>query len=275
MTHSRRSVLMGSLALSGMALGTGPVSGQQTQGPSPAPAGDRTVFVLIHGGSHGGWCWARVADRLLALGHKVYAPSLTGLADRSHLMSGLITLDTHVKDIANLFRWEQLDNVVLVAHSYGGWPVTGALEQVADKVSAVVYLDAFVPEDGQSGQDLLSPTVRQMMDDAVARGEVSRPVPAASFFKLQTPEDEAWVDAMMTPQPIGVALQPIRLSGALETVPSKTYVRAPAFAQGNFDRAYQRAREDAGWRALEMDCGHDVMIDDPERVTEILLEARA
>ncbi len=230
--------------------------------------------MLIHGGSHGGWCWSRVAERLLREGHKVYAPSLTGLADRSHLMSDRITLDTHIQDIVNLFRWEQLENVVLVAHSYGGWPVTGALELIGDKVASVVYVDAFLPRDGEKGMDQLAPTVRKLMDDAIARGELSRPAPKAEFFLVQREEDRAWVDRLMTPQPIGVARQPIRLTGALDKVAAKTYIRAPAFKLGSFDLAYERTRKDPSWRTHEVACGHDVMIDEPELLTRILLDAR-
>ena len=103
------------------------------------------TFLLVHGAWHGGWCWQRVATALYAKGHKVYAPSLTGLADRSHLLSNSINLDTHIADIVNLFKWEDLRNAVLVAHSYGGWPVSGAIEQLLDRVSSIVYVDAFMP----------------------------------------------------------------------------------------------------------------------------------
>ena len=112
------------------------------------------TFVLVHGAWHGGWCWQRVATALQAEGHKVYAPSLTGLADRSHLLSNSINLDTHITDIVNLFKWEDLRNAVLVAHSYGGWPVSGAIEQLLDRVSSIVYVDAFMPADGERGFDL-------------------------------------------------------------------------------------------------------------------------
>ena len=93
------------------------------------------TFLLVHGAWHGGWCWQRVATALQAKGHKVYAPSLTGLADRSHLLSNSINLDTHIADIVNLFKWEDLKDACLVAHSYGGWPTSGALEHIGDRES--------------------------------------------------------------------------------------------------------------------------------------------
>lgn len=272
MKIDRRDLLKASLISAALPAASNP---SRAATPAAAAAKSGTTFVLIHGSYHGGWCWSRVSARLRQAGHTVYAPSLTGLADRSHLMSGLINLDTHIQDVVNLFRWEQLSNVVLVAHSYGGWPVTGALEQIGDKVSAVVYVDAFVPENGQAGMDLLSPGLRKLMDDALARGEVSRPVTKAEYFLVQSQEDRNWVDQMMTPQPIGIARQPIKLTGALDKVRAKTYIRAPAFKQANFDVAYERAKKDSTWRTHQVSCGHDIMVDDPETLTRLLLNARA
>src|SRR5712691_4183158 len=120
--------------------------GAAALGGSPAAAQAGRTFVLVHGAWHGGWCWRRVADLLQARGHKVYTPTLTGVGDRSHLLGHDIDLDTHIADIVNLFEWEDLTAVCLVAHSYGGWPCSGALEHVLDRVSSIVWLDAFRPE---------------------------------------------------------------------------------------------------------------------------------
>ena len=130
----------------------------------------RKTFVLIHGAWHGGWCWRRVADLLEAKGHKVFAPSLTGNGDRSHLLSKDVTLDTHITDIVNLFKWEDIKDVCLVAHSYGGWPSSGALEQIGDRVSSIVWLDAFKPENGQKGTDFASEFSRKAMEEADRQG---------------------------------------------------------------------------------------------------------
>src|SRR4029079_972831 len=119
-------------------------------------ASDRNTFVLVHGAWHGGWCWRRVADLLQAKGHKVFTPTLTGVADRSHLLSKDITLDTHIADIVNLFKWEDIKDACLVAHSYGGWPSSGALEQIHDRVSSIVWLHAVKPGEGQKGNGLAS-----------------------------------------------------------------------------------------------------------------------
>jgi alpha-beta hydrolase superfamily lysophospholipase len=143
-----------------------------TEASAAAP---RRTFVLVHGTSHGGWAWRRVADRLQARGHKVYTPTLTGLADRSHLMSAAISLDTHIFDVVNLIKWEGLEDVCLVGHSSGGAVVSGAIEHVLPEVSSIVFLDAFLPENGQKGLDWNSPHARAAIEAAVKAGAVSRP----------------------------------------------------------------------------------------------------
>jgi pimeloyl-ACP methyl ester carboxylesterase len=231
----------------------------------------RKTFVLVHGAWHGGWCWRRVADLLEAKGHKVFTPTLTGLGERSHLMNAGINLDTHIMDVVNVIKWEDLSDVVLAGHSYGGWPVSGAIEQIGDRVSSVIYLDAFIPENGQKSLDTASEFARKGAMEAMAKGEISRKGPPASTFHVNE-NDQAWVDSKLTPQPIGVMLQPIKLTGALERVARKTYIRAPLYPQPSFDKYYQAKSADASWRTYKVPCGHDVMVDMPDRLVEILLE---
>ncbi|MGH7247023.1 MAG: alpha/beta fold hydrolase, partial [Pseudomonadota bacterium] len=194
------------------------------------------------------------------------------LADRSHLLCADIDLDTHIADLVNLAKWEDLDGIVLVAHSYGGFPVSGAIEQMFDRVASAVFLDAFVPEDGQKGLDVASEFSRKGTLEAMARGEIAQAPPPAERFAVNE-RDRAWVDGKLTPQPVGVALQPIRLAGALERLQKKTYIRAPQYKQPAFDACYRAKKADPSWRTYEVPCGHDVMIDMPERLAEILLEA--
>jgi pimeloyl-ACP methyl ester carboxylesterase len=231
----------------------------------------RKTFVLVHGAWHGGWCWRSVSDLLEAKGHKVFAPTMTGLGERSHLMSKDVVLDTHIADIVGVIKWEDLKGICVVAHSYGGWPVSGALEKVLDRVASVVFLDAFIPEDGQRSLDVASDFSRQGTLEAIAKGEISRPAPPAATFHVNE-KDRAWVDSKLTPQPVGVALQPIKLTGACEKVAKKTYIRAPIYPQPAFDKYYATKKADASWRTYEVDGGHDVMVDRPERLVEILLE---
>jgi pimeloyl-ACP methyl ester carboxylesterase len=233
--------------------------------------GAQKTFVLIHGAWHGGWCWRRVADLLEQRGHKVFAPTLTGLGERSHLLRSDINLDTHIADVVNVVKWEDLKDVVLVGHSYGGFPMSGAIEQIHDRISSVVFLDAFVPEDGQKSLDVASEFARKGALEAIAKGDISRLQPPAATFHVNE-SDQAWVNGKLTPQPIGVMLQPVKLTGAHERIGKKAYIRAPKYPQPAFDSYYRAKKADPSWRTYELPCGHDVMIDMPERLAEILLE---
>jgi pimeloyl-ACP methyl ester carboxylesterase len=238
-----------------------------------AQAAARKTFVLIHGAWHGGWCWRRVADLLEQHGHKVYAPSLTGCGDRSHLLSKDVILDTHIADIANLVTWEDLKDICLVAHSYGGWPSSGALEQIHDRVAAIVWVDAFKPENGQKSTDYASDFSRKAMEQAVANGEISRKPPPAKTFSFSE-KDYPWIDSKLTPQPNGVATQPIKLTGKRETIAKKTYIRAPRYLQAAFEKALAECKADKTWQTYVNDStGHDVMIDQPEWLADVLLKA--
>jgi pimeloyl-ACP methyl ester carboxylesterase len=226
-------------------------------------------FVLVHGAWHGGWCWQRVMERLKARGHTVFAPTMTGLAERAGEMSRAINLDTHVADIVGLIERENLRDVILVGHSYGGWVISGVAEKVGPRLASIVYLDAFVPEDGQCGLDLQPPELKEQTKKLLAEGAVSRPSPSAEWFCVNE-KDRAWVDRMTTPQPLAIALQPIKLTGARERVAKRSYIRATAMPNPGFDKFRDALKTMPGWRIYDVPCGHDVMVDMPDRLVEIL-----
>jgi pimeloyl-ACP methyl ester carboxylesterase len=234
---------------------------------TPAPRN----FVLVHGAWHGGWCWRRVADRLAARGHRVFTPTLTGLGERSHLLSAGIDLDTHIADVVNVMKWEELRDVVLCGHSYGGMVVSGVAEKMGTAIDSIVFLDAFVPKDGDSMATLTAPAVRAAMEAAQQRGEAGVAPRSAAIFKVNE-RDRAWVDAQCGLQPIGTMLQKIRLAGARDRIARKSYIRAAAYDSPYFQAYYTALRKDPAWRCYEVACGHDVMLDDPDRLTEILLQ---
>jgi len=241
-------------------------------GEAMAQASPRKTFVLIHGAYHGGWCWHKVIAILEKEGHKVYAPSLTGLADRSHLLSTSVNLDTHITDIVNLFKWEDISNACLVPHSYGGWPASGALEQIGGQVSSVVWLDAFIPKDGESSSDQISPFSKKALDEALAKGEAGRQPPKADQYSLST-KDYDWMNSKLTAQPNGPVPQKIKLTGALQKVAKKTFIRAPKYPQKMFDRALAECKADPSWTTyIAENTHHDVMIDQPEWLAGILLK---
>jgi pimeloyl-ACP methyl ester carboxylesterase len=229
------------------------------------------TFVLVHGAWHGGWCWRRVSDLLAKQGHKVFTPTLTGLGERSHLLRAGINVSTHVTDIVNVLKWEGLSGVVLCGHSYGGLVVSGVAEQVGSAISSIVLLDAFLPENGDSMAELTNQTVRDSLKAAVEHGDLGVPARSAAAF-LVNEKDRAWVDALCVPQPIGCMTEKMALTGARERIAKKTYIRAGAYPNPGFDTAYTRVKADKSWRTYEVPCGHDVMVDMPERLAEILLE---
>jgi hypothetical protein len=232
------------------------------------------TFVLVAGAAGGGWQWRRVADRLEKQGCKVFTPTLTGLGERSHLLSKDVGLDTHIADIVNVVRWESLDGICLVAHSYAGWPCGAALDRIGDEIASVVWLDAFKPEDGRALIDLVAASGRQAYDDAAAHGELGMPLSPRLSSAVVNPRDEAFLRAKLTPQPIATYVQSLRYGGGLESIAKKTYVRLPDFPNPTFDRAYAACKSDKSWSTAELaDCGHYAMLDAPERVTELLLRA--
>jgi pimeloyl-ACP methyl ester carboxylesterase len=229
------------------------------------------TFLLVHGAWHGGWCWRRVSDLLASKGHKVFAPTLTGVGERSHLMSRDINLATHIADIVNVIRWEGLSDIVLVGHSYGGVVISGVAEAMHDKIASIVFLDAFVPENGDSLATKASQAVRDAVATAAQNGEYAmKPIPA-SVFRVNE-KDRAWVDATCTPHPIATFTDKVSLTDARDRIAKRAYIRAKGYPSEYFDAAQTKVTAATGWRLYELPSGHDVMVDMPERLTEILLE---
>jgi pimeloyl-ACP methyl ester carboxylesterase len=231
------------------------------------------TFVLVHGAWHGSWCWQRVRRSLQRAGHEVFTPTLTGVADRSHLISPQVTLETHIADVVNLIRWEDLTEVVLCGHSYGGCVITGVADRVAERLRSVLYLDAFVLEDGQSLHDVVPAPLRDaQVHGANDAGDGWRvpPIPAAAFNV--NPADRAWVDAQCTPQSLATFQQKLTVRNTLP--PEKvTHVLATGYGQTPF-RPFHELAKRKGWRTLTIDCGHDVMLDRPGELVA-MLEAAA
>jgi pimeloyl-ACP methyl ester carboxylesterase len=235
-----------------------------------------STFVLVHGAWHGSWCWKRVRRILQQLGHEVFTPTLSGVADRSHLSAPSINLDTHIDDVVNLIRWEELSDVVLCGHSYGGMVVTGIADRIPDKIRSLVYLDAFVPENGENLLQHVPPEQNAgMMEgmNAVGDGWQLPPIPA-EVFNLND-ADRDWVNSQCTMQSVETFRQPISLTGGIDKVSNVMYIRASGFNEGSpFPPFMEKARA-KGWVTHEIECGHDVMVDKPEELSQRLLEAAA
>ena len=233
-------------------------------------SGSRATFVLVHGAWHGGWCYGRVAQMLRARGHEVHTPTLTGSGERSHLYSPAVNASTHVRDILNHLAWEALDGIVLAGHSYGGQIVTAVADAVPDRVRALVYLDAFVGEDGKSTFDMDDPAaVARHIERAQSHGgHTIPPVPSANFGVNAA--DQAWVDSLLTPQPFATLAERLTLTGGGRQIVNRHYVFATGWAGLSFRPTYDRLRGHRDWRTYEVAGGHDLMIDKPGEVADIL-----
>jgi pimeloyl-ACP methyl ester carboxylesterase len=233
------------------------------------------TFVLVHGAWHGSWCWARVRRALVAQGHRVFTPTLTGVGERSHLLARDIDLQVHVDDVANLIRWEELDEVILCGHSYGGCVISGAADAVPDRIAVLVYLDAFLLEEGECLHDLLPDEHRAMqlsLADEHGDGWRVPPIPA-EIFNVNA-RDRDWVDRQCTPQPLATFQQKLRLGGGLGRIARNHYIFASEWEGTPFAISYQRAQA-RGWTTREIGCGHDVMLDAPEALVAELLAVAA
>jgi pimeloyl-ACP methyl ester carboxylesterase len=222
------------------------------------------TFVLVHGATAGGWIWRSVPSLLRAAGQEVYTPTLTGLGERRHLFNPEITMETHILDILNVLMFEDLHRVLLVGHSYGGAVITGVAERAAERLSHLVYLDAFVPEDGEAVKDLYDPPVADALAQHYLNGGKGRSEDAAVAE-----------DARFTAHPLKTFVHPLQLKNKAAAVLPRTYIfctekqEMGLRAQGII-RSADRAKA-AGWGYHELNTGHHPMWTMPRELTDILL----
>jgi pimeloyl-ACP methyl ester carboxylesterase len=237
-------------------------------------ADKKTTFVLIHGAWGGGWNYQRVAEALRMRGHIVYAPSLTGCGERSHLLDGSVNLSTHIQDVLNIFKYESIGRAVLVGHSYGGMVITGAADRISEKISALVYLDAFLPENGQSVWDINIPAnTARYLASAGEAGGFAIPAPPASFWNLNA-RDVPLYEKLTGPHPLAALTERLKLTGSHASIRKRIYVHATDLGRPSaFQPFYEKCKADPKWETHALACGHEVMMDMPERTLEILLSA--
>ncbi|GAC1606837.1 MAG: alpha/beta fold hydrolase [Ramlibacter sp.] len=242
-------------------------------------------FVLVHGAWHGGWCWQRVVQALAAQGHRVHAPTLTGVGDRAHLMSSAITLETHIADVLQLIAVEELEQVVLAVHSYAGMIGTALADRQPQRLKHLVYVDAVVPRPGESWGGTHSSAVREArLAAATASADYSFPAPDPSVFGLAGADLE-WVRRRQTPHPGHPYLAPLDFDPVRVAGVPRTFIDCTRPALGTIDAIRPRVRDprywDGAWqggggmRLVELASGHDPMISAPAELTRILLEAAA
>jgi pimeloyl-ACP methyl ester carboxylesterase len=231
------------------------------------------AFVIVHGAWSGAHAWRWIRPLLRDAGHEVFTPSLTGLGERAHLASPQVDLDTHVRDVVGVLEFEDLRDVVLVGHSYGGPVITGAADRVPGRVAQLVYLDAEVPRDGEAEMDLLPPEERLAYEEsATLHGQGWRiPPPVPDPLPAGLDPNVRWAMSRMVPQPLRTFTQPLSLTGT-EPQLSRTYVLHVEGKEGQDLPGYvQRARADRGWRFIELAAGHAAHVTAPRQLADLLM----
>jgi pimeloyl-ACP methyl ester carboxylesterase len=228
----------------------------------------------VHGAWHGGWCWRRVADRLAAAGHRALCPTLTGLGERAHLLSPEVDLDTHIQDVIGLLEAEELNDVVLVGHSYAGIVITGVAARAKARLRQLVYLDALLVEDGHSWAQSSPPEVAEARRRSVvvSRGVKCIPAPDPAIYGFADPADTEWVRRRLTPHPFAAFDQKMDWGGPLGNGLPKTYVDCTDPAIPILTPTKERIRGTPGWEFVGLKTGHDLMVSAPEATTRILLQ---
>lgn len=238
-------------------------SGEVTMTDTEQPS-----FVLVHGAWHGGWCWKKLVSTLQGNGIRVLAPTLTGLGERVHLLTPEVDLTTHVTDILNLLEYEDLQDIVLVGHSYGGMVISAVIDQAAERIHQAVYLDAFLPENGNAVRDYAP---GEVLDEMVATQGDGWRLPSFMFaadFGVTDPDDIAWVNAKLGDQPYATFTQPIVLSSG-ESPVARAYILT---TQDTFIPHAERAKA-LGFTYRELfSAGHDSMVTQPEELAEMLMD---
>src|SRR5215510_9964212 len=222
------------------------------------------TYVLVHGGGHGGWCYQRLARLLRAAGHEAYTPTLTGLGERSHLLRPGIDLDLHIRDITAVLHYDDLRDVILVGHSYGGMVITGVADRASDRVGRLVYLDAANPVNGQSLVDVAGPVILSTRPagevvDGVELVLLPSKTDPSLFYGVTDPADIAWMQARLSGHPWKCFEQKLQLTNeaALRAIPQYHIICTATLATRD-PKLMEKARSEG--RLWAIDTGHDLMI---------------
>ena len=236
-----------------------------------------TTFVLVHGAWCGGWIWRAVADHLRDAGHVVYTPTFSGMGERAHLLSKDITLQTHIQDLVNVIEYEGLEDVALVAHSYGGMVATGVADRITDKLGALIYLDAALPEDGQAMLDLVPPDRKATVIKLAEEEGGGLGIPSSLLLDTgieDAAEREAFI-ARTCLHPLAPQLEAIRLEGNFNRVPKKAYVLAGISNSHHFRSYMEWAQAEPGWIGEEIPSLHFPMATMPRETADLLIRMTA
>ena len=228
------------------------------------------TFLVAHGAWSAGWAWKKMRPLMRARGHEFFTPTYTGMGERAHLAHKDIDLETHIADTLGVLKYEDLRGVILVGHSYGGMVATGVADRATERLSRLVYLDAFAPRDGQSLLDLHTEENRQRVREGAQKEGDGWRIPPSPTPADTSAEDLAWVSAHRMPQPIKTFEQKIKLTGAVDKLP-RTYIYCKISRPGDVFRQFRdRASSEKGWKCIDIDASHSPNVTSPEALAQIL-----
>lgn len=234
-------------------------------------------YVLAHGSWHGGWCWRAVADSLRKAGHQVFTPSFTGMGDRAHLLHKDITLDIFIDDLVQVILTEELDDVILVGHSFGGVPITGVAELIPERIRHLVYFDSVVLESGQTAFSNYPKADADARIAAAARatGGLAVPVlehiPPVWGLERGTAEYD-WVERRLSPHPLASYTTPLVLNNPIGNSLPRSYVHCTAPSHPLLETSRQLVRSLKGWNWIDIPAPHEAHITHPGLLVDILLK---
>ncbi len=234
-------------------------------------------FVLVHGAFHGGWCWRAVADRLRAVGAAVFTPTMTGLGERAHLLSRAVGIETFFNDVTGLIAAEELTDIILVGHSFGGVVISGVADRMPGRIRQLLYLDAIVPQNGRSAISLLpaeTAATRIRMAEA-SSGGLTIPVPKGDIFDLPPGSGRDWVARRITPHPLATYTDPVRLNAPVGNGRPRSYIRCTDPVYPAVAPSYESIIQQPDWRIADLPTSHDAMVSAPGPLTELLLNLAA
>jgi pimeloyl-ACP methyl ester carboxylesterase len=225
------------------------------------------TFLVCHGAWSAGWAWKKMYPLMTAAGHRLVTPTYTGVGEREHLANPSIDLETHIQDILNVIRYEDLRDIVLIGHSYGGMVATGVADRARDRITQLIYLDAFVPKDGQSLLDINGPARQRLQELAKAGGWQVPPNPTPPDTSQA---DVAWLTERRVPQPIKCFEMPLKLRGGELTLPRSYIYAIRATPADTFRPFAERAKSEPGWRYYQLDASHSPNVTAPEALMALL-----
>jgi pimeloyl-ACP methyl ester carboxylesterase len=231
------------------------------------------TFLLVHGAWHGGWCWRFVVDRLVGRGHRVFAPTLTGLGERRHLVEAATSLDVSINDIENLIEAEELSNVILVGHSFGGLVASGVADRMPQAIRSLVLLDSLLVENGQAAFDVLPKSIVEERMDSVKTSGQHLAMPVNGLKGTGIPDDHPladWVRRRLTPHPLATYTTPLALKHPLGNGLPRTYVHCANPSYDTLAAVREHIKTLPGWSWETIDTGHDAMVLAPDLLADLL-----